>query len=76
MQNLELNDEQIFEEAKAQALATGVNNKDAWDALVGDIISAYTDVGEMKDEQNLDEKITTIQARWEEIEAELNKMVE
>ena len=67
------NEQALFDEIVQKGLAEGVTDREAWSQLVENVIDGHSMWAEMHDDQDLEGIQTTMQARWPEFEAELNK---
>jgi len=78
-ENLEFNMQEAYEEIKQKAQASGINNKEAYDALVEDFIEEKIEVGELDKDEDTQAMISDLKATWPtyeenmEVEVDLNE---
>lgn len=73
-ENLMMSDQDLFEEIVDRGIAEGVNNQEAYNQLVADVIEQHRRWGEMHDDQDLEGDEDALQARWPEYEERLNDL--
>ena len=71
-ENLMIPQQELFEEIVKQALQEGVNNQEAYNQMVSDVIEEHRRVKELHDDQDLERIETEMQNRWPEYEERLN----
>ncbi len=72
-EGMNISAQELYEEVVEVSLAEGVNNQEAYNEMVEQVVEDHRRVAELDDDQNLENLISALQNRWPDYEVALNE---